>query len=100
MKSFDQLQQETNVLQIDFLLTDLTTALTFVDIAQTTSNCETRARNLGNASLAYKTLMHFLPRVTMTEEQSTELHSKMALLKERIDALQCVVTQDPEAALE
>lgn len=49
MKSFRELQQETNDLHLNFLVTDLSTAFTFLEVAQTTRNAETRARNIQHA---------------------------------------------------
>lgn len=84
MKSFEQIQQETAEIQFDFLLADLKTADTFLDIAGTTHNGETRARNLQNATAAYTAVERFFPRVRMTEQQSVELQEKLRLLKVRI----------------
>lgn len=84
MDNFEQLQQQTNEVQLDFLLADVRTAFTFLDIAETTRNTETRARNLQHATAAYAAVERFLPRVTMTGEQSADMQEKLRVLKQRI----------------
>ena len=84
MKSFDQLQQETAALHVDFLFTDLNAASTFLDIAETTRNIETRARNVHNATIAHDAVLRFLPRVTMSARQNTDLKEKLDALLARI----------------
>jgi len=45
--------------QAEFVLTELDTAVTFSEIALSTSNLERRARNIENAVTGYKTALHF-----------------------------------------
>jgi hypothetical protein len=96
MKSFNQLHQETSALQLDFLLTDLKAASTFLDIAQTTRHSVTRARNVHNANVAHDAVQHFLPRVQMSEQDNTDVQGKLDLLKERIRTLEFPPTSPGE----
>ena len=84
MKTFAQIQQETQDIQFDFLMSDLDTAFTFLDIAQTTQNSETRARNLKHANVACAAVEGFSSRVKMTEQQCGQLDEKLHRLQERI----------------
>lgn len=84
MKSFGALHQETNALHYDFLMLDMKTAGTFLDIVQTTQNAETRTRNLHNAATAYATVLRLSPRVSMTTGQAADFRSELGLLKNRI----------------
>lgn len=88
MKSFGQLHLETHEVQFDFLVADLRTAFTFLDVAKTTQNDETRTRNLQHATEAYAAVERFFPRVEMTEQQRSELQEKLRRLKERIHSFQ------------
>lgn len=84
MKSFRELQQETNDLHRNFLVTDLSTAFTFLEVAQTTRNAETRARNIQHARDAHAAVKRFLPRVAASELQRSELQQRLELLERRI----------------
>ena len=84
MKKFEQLRKETSAIHLDFLLTDLGAASTFLDIAQTTQNCETRSRNVQNATDAHDAVLKFFPRVTMSVQQNADVQLKLDLLFARI----------------
>lgn len=99
MKTFEQLQTETNAVQLGFLLSDLNAAFTFLDIAETTRNGDTRARNVQNATVAYDTIERFRPRVVVTEQQGAELQQQLNLLSRRIQAFKQRRPQD-EIAVE
>ena len=86
MKTYSQLRDETSALHYDFLVLDTKTANTFLDIAQTTRNAETRSRNLQNAATAYATVVRLTARVAMTEQQDTDLHSELELLRVRMES--------------
>ena len=51
---------------VEFLLTDLETGLTFMDVAQTSGNQEIKQRNHTNAHVAYDTVIRLLPKVKPT----------------------------------
>ncbi len=84
MKNFDQLQQETQAAQFGFLITDADTALIFLDVARTTRNDETRARNRENAAVAYATVQKFRARVVTTEQQDAELDEKLDRVQQEL----------------
>ena len=50
---------------VAFLLADLDTALTFLDIAKTTTNEETRQRNFENARKAYDTVLQLMQKLSL-----------------------------------
>ena len=71
---------------VQFLLADLATALTFLDVAQTTASEESRSRNLQNARRVYDTVMRLLPRISPSVEERAALEDKLAELKRRLSA--------------
>lgn len=84
LKSFAQLQQETSTVQLEFLMADIATANTFLDVAGTTRDAATRARNLEHANVAYATVDRLRDRVKVSSEQAAELQRRLDLLRERI----------------
>jgi hypothetical protein len=78
---------ELNAASVKFLLTDLDTALTFMDVADVTGLEETMQRNHANARKAYDTILHLMKKVTMTAQEQEEMHNKLALLKARLVAV-------------
>lgn len=69
---------------VQFLLTDLGTALTFLDVAELTASEESRRRNLQNARHVYDTVMRLLPRVCPSMEEHAALENRLAELKRRL----------------
>ena len=57
---------DLNMTSVEFLLTDLETGLTFMDVAQTSGNQEIKQRNHTNAHVAYDTVIRLLPKVKPT----------------------------------
>ncbi len=88
MKSFDELQQETTDLHVDFLFTDLSAAATFLDIARTTHDGATRTRNLHNATVAHDAVLRFIPRVPMSADLKHQLRAMTSSLKGKISAIE------------
>jgi hypothetical protein len=72
--------------RVEFLLTDLDTALTFLDIARTTTNEETRRRNFENARRAYDTVIQLMQRVPLDDAQNEFIQGKLTLLRMRLEA--------------
>lgn len=87
MKSFAQLLQETSAVQLDFLLTDIAAANTFLDVANTTRDAETRTRNVQNGKEAYAVVHRMSGRVHINAEQTVDLENKLRLLKERLETM-------------
>jgi hypothetical protein len=71
---------------IEFLLTDLDIALTFMDVAATTEFRDTAERNHQNARKAYDTVIAKLREVTPNAHQQTTLDEKLATLRARLKA--------------
>ena len=84
MKSFDQLQGETHAIQFSFLMTDAKAALTFLDVARTTRDNETRMRNREHAAVAYAAVQKFRLKTVMTDEQSAELDAELQPVLEEL----------------
>jgi len=71
----------------DFLVTDLDLAMTFMDIAETTSIEATAHRNREHARQAYNKVLEFLSRPMAKHIDRDSVESKMATLKARLDAV-------------
>lgn len=87
MSSFTRLREESNRIGIDFLLTELDTAFTFLDVAKTTGSPETRVRNRSNAHEAYVIAQRMQTRVVMEPRQKAMFDEKLELLKETLQDL-------------
>jgi hypothetical protein len=72
--------------RVEFLLTDLDTAFTFLDIAKTTSNADTRYRNFENARRACDTVIQLMQGIPLNIEQSESIQEKLTLLRSRLEA--------------
>jgi hypothetical protein len=68
----------------EFLLTDIDTALTFMDIAGTTDKADIRKRNYANAYKAYDAVRRFMQNPAINHGQRETLASKLSLLKSRL----------------
>ena len=71
----------------EFLRVDLDTASTFMDIADTTGNEETRQRNFQNARNAYDAVLSLMEKSTLDDAQKEALRAKLILLKTRLEAV-------------
>jgi hypothetical protein len=78
------LMERANTVGIDFLKTEIQTAFTFIQVAETSSSPETRARNFGLALKGYHAVLHFLPRLVPTPDERTEIDQSMGKLKQRL----------------
>lgn len=77
----------SNELTLEFALTDLDLALTFMDIASISKCEETVLRNHDNARKAYVTVVNLLRRFSPNEPQMPALAAKLAILKSKLDAI-------------
>ena len=68
----------------EFLLTDIDTALTFMDVAESTDKADIRKRNYANARKAYDTVLRLMQNQAIDDDQRKELTSKLTLLKSRL----------------
>jgi hypothetical protein len=77
---------DLNQTGVEFLLTDLDLAMTFMDVAQTSHVPGTICRNYHNARKAYDTVLHLLETLTPDAGQRQEINAKLAVLKTRLEA--------------
>jgi hypothetical protein len=94
MVEFEELREQTNLLGIDFLMTEIAAGCTFLDVADTTGVEETRIRNRKNAQTAYDTIQRLRSRVTMSPAQLDAFSTRLKTLKRRL--LDAGTMQDPE----
>jgi hypothetical protein len=73
--------------QTDFILTELETAITFCDVARSTSDSERRARNIANADKGYQTALHFLQTVNHDLKNSPAFQETLAYLEHLLGEL-------------
>src|SRR5215469_6307641 len=85
-KSLEQNMADTNEATIELLMTDAKTALTLLDLADTTKIAEDRARRIVEARKAYDTIRTFLPRLSPTQEQREALVKDLESIKGRLRA--------------
>jgi len=82
---------DANRFSVEILITDLDLAFTFLQVARTSKNPETRQRNRENAHKVYDAVHHFLPRLRPTAEERQAIEDKMSSLKIHLQALGEVV---------
>jgi len=87
MGSFSRLREESNKVGAEFLVIELDTALTFLDVAETTTSEESRIRNRKNAEVAYKTALRMAPRVMLVAPQKEAVNERIAKIKSRLEKL-------------
>jgi hypothetical protein len=75
-----------NQIGVELLITDAKTALTFLDLAETSKIAESRSRWIREAHRAYQTILHLAARLSLSEEQREILNAQMKTLKHRLRA--------------
>lgn len=85
VKDNSRLMDETNRVGVQYLLVEVHTGLTFLDVADTTERRENRTRNLQNALKVYQSVQRLLPQVTPLPDEKMELESGMEVLKSRLN---------------
>ena len=78
---------DPNTASIEFLLADLETALTFMDVAETSDDPKIKQRNYTNARVAYDTVVRLLPKVKPTSSQQQAIDERLTLLRARLEAV-------------
>ncbi len=91
MRTFSRLQQESNRIGAEFLITKLDTALILLNTADTTGSEEARRRIRSYAQDAYDSVVPLQQRVIMTPLQKE-------LYQQRISALQLRLKADTKTA--
>lgn len=76
--------RDANEAGVNLLMTDAEIALTFLDAAKITSDAAGAARKIREARRAYDSILHLIPRFTLSEEQSETLDERLSLLRERL----------------
>lgn len=71
----------------EFLKIDLATALTFAEIARTSTEPERRERNRRNAARAYRGVSELLRRANLTPDEAEEIAKLTAELKQKLQTL-------------
>jgi hypothetical protein len=87
MPSTREIVEDSQRIGIQFLIADLTVAHTFLDVAEVTHSEQSRKRNRLNARTAYDMVLHFLPRVSHSDEEWPALETKLQKLKDRLIAV-------------
>ncbi len=80
-------QTTLNRLCVELLIADPELAMTFLDRASNSSERETKDRNCRNARTAYDTVRRLRPRFTETEAQRVAIDERLAIVKERLNAV-------------
>jgi hypothetical protein len=90
-----QLLEQSHRIGMQFLLADLATAMTFLDVSRVTGLEESRLRNLQNARHVYDTVIRLMPKVEPSHEERAVLEDRLAELKRRLIASGQLI--DPES---
>jgi hypothetical protein len=80
-----ELIERTNRAGVDFLFTDVEMAFTFIHVGETSTTREARDRNFGKALRGYQTVLHFIPRVSLSAVERADLEQKLHKLKARLE---------------
>lgn len=86
-ESIHQVMEKSHRIGVEFLLTDMRTGMTFLDIAEVTQSGEIRDRNRDNARLVYDTVVRLMPRLSPTEEERSNLEDRLSELRKRLIAI-------------
>ena len=82
-----ELRKQFEANRVNFVLTELDTATTFCDVANSADNPEKMKRNIANAREGYDTALHFLPGAQFDAESKSEFDTKLAHLKSLLRGL-------------
>jgi len=74
--------------RLAFLRAEMQTGLTFASIAEEASDQDKINRSRKNARKACQSVRHFICRVTLSEDESNELHDKLEELERRLQILE------------
>ena len=81
MRSFSKIIEQSNQAGVGFLMVEIDAALTFLQVANTTTNKETAGRNRDNAHLAYKTILRYVDRVRLEGAEQVDFKEKFLELQ-------------------
>ena len=81
------IKSDPQVAEVEFLRSELTTGLTLSKIALDADQQDKAERNRVNAKKAYDTVLRFIPRVSLSREETSEIKSKLAQLRAALERL-------------
>jgi len=79
-----RLIEQSNRIGIEFLLTDLSTGMTFLQIAHVTTSAGGRARNFEKALEVYRTVKRLLPRVVPSTDEQSKIKAMLGDLRSQL----------------
>ena len=86
LMEISKLESDLNQTRVETVLADLKVALTFADIAETSSDTATRKRNRENVKKAIHDIRDvLLPLCSPDESQSAEIDRKLGELQQRLE---------------
>ncbi|MGC2297814.1 MAG: hypothetical protein WA476_03355 [Acidobacteriaceae bacterium] len=88
MKPFSDLWQRSNEVGVQFVMTELELAASFLDVAAYSSASHHRNQSIDNASRAYASVQHFLPRLHFTDSQAASIQAKVNQIRRRLESSQ------------
>lgn len=77
----EQLIRDANAVMVEFLRIDLDLAMTFIEIAASTTGAENIARCRSAARKAYDTVLRMANRVDLSPTEAAEIQKGLAKLK-------------------
>jgi hypothetical protein len=83
-KSIAENISDSNHIKVELLITDAKTALTLLDLAETTRVAEDRSRRIRQALRAYQSILSFLTRLSPSVAQAETLHQNLETIKNRL----------------
>ncbi len=87
MGGFPEIFDALNKSGVDFLLADIDAAMAFMDVAEASPIKDTVARNHKKAHEAYDAVVHLLGKLTVSAEKRQFVHTRLGLLKKRLQAV-------------
>ena len=78
---------DPTIAEVEFLRSELHTGLTLTRIALDASNRDKTDRNSANARKAYDAVLRFIPKVSLSNDETTELRTKLDQLKAELQML-------------
>src|SRR5262245_47982361 len=86
LRRAEELRYQAQRLRLEFLLTELELAATFLEVANTTTSPETRERNVQNARKAHEEVTKLLTEKPFQSEEDRErIAERLAALRKSLD---------------
>jgi hypothetical protein len=83
-ENMNELNAQATQARFDFLITDAETALTMLDLADTTNSPENRRRRRKAAEQAYRAIVNFVPKSQLSFTQLEALNQKLSRIRVRL----------------